>query len=164
MKATQASGIAACLLLAAACASPTKEARRNAANAAASAEAQEGLVFGQLPEGALPQGACGMVLWTLEDQSPQPVFRFVAGKKGEAIVNGEQRIFALADMSGRSRYGVSERQDFVSDTGLSLSVSVRFGLGFDGGNYLERGLMAIEDASGWRTVAPVAGLAGCRSS
>jgi hypothetical protein len=41
---------------------------------------------------------------------------------------------------------------------------VRFSLGFDGGVYLERGLIVVEALDGWRTVAPSAGLAGCRSS
>ena len=123
----------------------------------------EGLVFGPIAENALPGGSCGMVLWTLEDQTPQPILRFVPGKSAEANVNGVTRSFRLVEASGPSRYGVSERQVFTAEGGLDLTVTVAFGLGFDGGHYLERGLAVIEDGAGWRTVAPVAGLAGCRA-
>jgi hypothetical protein len=47
---------------------------------------------------------------------------------------------------------------------MEVSVDARFSVGFDGGVYLERGLITVEAADGWRTVIPSAGLAGCRAS
>jgi len=151
-------------LLLGACASTPGAPAPDSTSSAEARPPSEGLRFGPIEDNALPKGACGMVLWTLEDQTPQPIFRFVAGEAGEAVLNREPRVFTLARTDGASRYGVSERQTFVSEDGLELAVAISFGLGFDGGHYLERGLLTVEDDAGWRTVAPVAGLAGCRGA
>lgn len=130
--------------------------------------ATDGVRFGLLAENALPVGTCGMVLWTLDGRAPQAIFRYVSGKSGEAVLNGQPVAFDFVTGSGLARYGVSERAAFRprpggAYDGATLSVEVTFGLGFDGGHYLERGLLAVQTADGWRTVAPVAGLAGCRA-
>ena len=65
--------------------------------------------------------------------------------------------------SGANAYGVFENAAFQSENGVIMKITFKFGLGFDGGNYLQDGLLTIEDLSGWRTVAPVAGIAGCRA-
>lgn len=123
----------------------------------------EGVVLGALTDSALPKGACGMVLWTLDEQKPAPVFRYLAGKTGEILVNGKPVPLQRMDAQGASAYGVFEDQTFLAENGLKVGVAVRFSLDFDGGSYLERGLITVETAEGWRTVAPSAGLAGCRS-
>ena len=122
----------------------------------------EGLVFSAISESALPAGACGMVLWTLDDEQPRPIMRYIIGKGAVVGLNGGPATLRIVDARGPSRYGVSERQTFASESGLTLTVEMRFGLGFEGGTYVERGLIAVEDPQGWRTVAPAAGLAGCR--
>lgn len=127
------------------------------------APAEEGAILGGLADASLPAGACGMVLWTLDAQRPVPVFRFVAGKEGELVVNGAAVSVKRVRADGASSYGVYEEQSFLADDGLRVEVGVRFSLGFDGGSYLERGLIRVESSDGWSTVAPSAGLAGCRS-
>lgn len=123
----------------------------------------EGVVLGALPASALPKGECGMVLWTLDEKRPAPVFRYVAGESAEILVKGEVVSLTRMEAEGESFYGVAEEQIFIAANGLSASVAVRFSLGFDGGSYLERGLITVETPEGWRTVTPSAGLAGCRS-
>ena len=129
---------------------------------------EEGVRFGALQQAALPEGSCGMLLWTLDGRTPQAVFRYVSGDKAEAVLNGAPVRLSLASSSGAARYGVAERLVFSASpdgpfAGAELSVDARFGLGFDGGHYLESGLLAVSTPDGWRTVAPVAGLAGCRA-
>ncbi|MEO1014902.1 MAG: hypothetical protein AAFX08_06895 [Pseudomonadota bacterium] len=139
------------------------------ANAEASAvrqaspnSAEDALLFGAIKDPRLPSGACGMVLWTLDEQSPKPVFKYVSGETAEAFVSGDLTKFTLVDASGGARFGVPARQSFVSADGKRADVRVAFGLGFDGGVYVERAVITMEDSSGWRTVTPAAGLAGCR--
>jgi hypothetical protein len=116
---------------------------------------------GALPDAALPKGGCGMVLWTLDVERPIPVFRAVSQAGAEIVIDGRLRALQLEEAEGGSGFGVHEIQKF-SGEGLTVSVRVRFGLGFDGGAYLERGLVSIEKADGWKTVIPAAGIAGCR--
>lgn len=127
------------------------------------AAAEEGAILSGLADASLPAGACGMVLWTLDAQRPVPVFRFVAGKGGELVVNGAAVSLKRVKADGANSYGVYEEQSFLADDGMRVEVGVRFSLGFDGGSYLERGLIKVESSDGWSTVAPSAGLAGCRS-
>lgn len=123
----------------------------------------EGIVLGALPASALPKGECGMMLWTLDEKRPAPVFRYVSGKTAEILVEGAIVSLTRVEAAGESAYGIAEEQKFVAENGISASVVVRFSLGFDGGSYLERGLITIDTPEGWRTVTPSAGLAGCRS-
>jgi len=120
------------------------------------------LMLTALAQSALPKGKCGMILWTLEADQPAPVLRYVVGENGEIAVNGSPAILKLEDASGASAFGVFENQTFTSEEGLSAAVTFRFGLGFDGGSYVERGLVTVEAENGWRLAAPAAGIAGCR--
>lgn len=103
-----------------------------------------------------------MILWTLDIERPIPVFRAVSQKGAEIVIDDKLRQLALTQADGGSGFGVYETQTFTGE-GMVVSVRVRFGLGFDGGSYLERGLISIERADGWKTVIPAAGIAGCRA-
>lgn len=123
----------------------------------------EGANLQALADSTLPKGECGMVLWTLDEEAPAPVFRYISGEQGEIVVNGQTVALRRVEADGVSAFGISEDQKFVADSGLTANVSVRFSLGFDGGTYLQRGLITVVAANGWRTIAPAAGIAGCRS-
>lgn len=123
---------------------------------------ESGASLGSLPEAAIPAEACGMILWTLNAQRPTPVFRFISGKQGEINLSGQLMNLDLVDVSGVSGFGVFENQTFRSEDGLELETSAQFGVGFDGGAYLESGLIKLSDPSGWSVVTPAAGIAGCR--
>lgn len=130
---------------------------------AAASPADGGLAFGAITDSALPKGECGMVLWTLDDERPTPILRYLAGKDGQMNVGGAQTSLTLVNASGDSAFGVSESQTFKTAAGYEVTVNVRFGLGFDGGTYLEHGLVSLKSPDGWSNVAPAAGLAGCRA-
>ncbi len=115
-----------------------------------------------LSEAALPAGKCGMILWTLDANAPTRILRYVSGENAVIAVNGTPVTLSLAETAGGSNYGVFERQIFVGGAGYDASVDIHFGLGFDGGAYLERGLVTVRSSSGWEVVAPAAGIAGCR--
>ncbi len=117
---------------------------------------------GALPDPALPPGACGMILWTLDAERPIPVFRAISEKGAEVNVDRTLQKLRLEEFGGGAGFGVFETQTFSGD-GLKVTVRVRFGLGFEGGAYLERGLISIEKPDGWKAVIPAAGIAGCRS-
>ena len=117
---------------------------------------------GALPDAALPKGGCGMILWTLDIERPIPVFRAVSQKGADIVIDGKLRSLQLVSADGGAGFGVFETQKFAGD-GLTVNVRVRFGLGFEGGSYLERGLVSIEKSDGWKTVIPAAGIAGCRA-
>ena len=138
-------------------------AAKNAGNAVVAAPNGAGdVVVGALADASLPKGECGMILWTLEENQPAAILRVTSGKGAEMSVNGAVVKFSITETSGAAGFGVFEDQSLAAE-GLTASVKVRFGLGFDGGSYLERGLVTIESASGWRTVIPTAGVAGCRT-
>ncbi|NWG92459.1 MAG: hypothetical protein HXY21_08120, partial [Parvularculaceae bacterium] len=141
------------------CASSSAE--KAAPSGAAPSGAGGDLVVGALAESTIPKGECGMVLWTLEADQPTPIFRYPADEAAEIVIGGKLVKFAMTEATGASGYGVAEEQRFVAG-GLTATVKVRFGLGFDGGAYLERGLLTIEAENGWRSVIPAAGIAGCR--
>jgi len=115
-----------------------------------------------LNEASLPAGKCGMILWTLDANAPTRILRYVSGENAEIAINGAPVTLSLAETSGGSNFGVFERQVFVGGAGYDASVDVNFGLGFDGGAYLERGLITVRSSTGWEIVAPAAGIAGCR--
>ncbi|MBI1392536.1 MAG: hypothetical protein GC152_07325 [Alphaproteobacteria bacterium] len=121
-----------------------------------------GLLFGSIKSPRIPAGACGMVLWTLSGDQPAPIFRYVSGEVADAVVNGKPTAFELVESAGGSRFGVANVQRFQSETGINAVVRIAFGLGFDGGVYLEDAVITINDETGWRAVTPAAGLAGCR--
>lgn len=138
-------------------------AAKSARSGVVAAPAGDGdIIVGALIDPSLPAGGCGMILWTLEENQPAAILRVTSGKGAEMSVNGANVKFAITETSGAAGFGVFENQTLTAE-GLIASVKVRFGLGFDGGSYLERGLVTIESASGWRTVIPAAGVAGCRT-
>ena len=157
----------AALLLSASCASPQKSTNVEAAGGAPAARVEgpvgDAAVLSPLTDSAIPKGECGMVLWTLDDDRPAPVFRYVVGKEADVVIDGKPTRLVRGAFTGAGGFGVAEQQTFVDDAGLSVTVEARFSLGFDGGNYLERGVISIETAGGWKTVIPAAGIAGCRS-
>jgi hypothetical protein len=103
-----------------------------------------------------------MVLWTLEGTRPSAVFQFVSGKEARVNIAGKPISLKRTDYDGASGYGIFERQIFESAEGVSVEVTARFGLEFNGGAYLEHGLIKVRDAAGWSMVSPTAGIAGCR--
>lgn len=128
------------------------------------APAQSGdstIVIGAIKDSALPRGECGMILWTLDAQRPMAILRLTSGKEAEIVVNGKSTRLALGERGGSSAFGVFEEQELSAEN-VKATIRMRFGLGFDGGTYLERGLLTVETAEGWQSVIPAAGVAGCR--
>lgn len=142
------------------CASQNAERPSRSITAAPSGEGD--LLIGTLAQSALPAGSCGMILWTLEADQPTPIYRQIAGKGGEIVLNGKPMSLPVIEKAGASGYGVFEETRLAAEK-ISATVKVRFGLGFEGGVYLERGLLTFESETGWRSVIPAAGIAGCRA-
>ncbi|MEL6790309.1 MAG: hypothetical protein AAFO78_07015 [Pseudomonadota bacterium] len=111
----------------------------------------------------LPDRKCGMILWTLDANQPVPVLRYVSGSGGLVSFNRVPFELVRVDAIGNGNFGVFERQRFAAGTNISVTVEVEFGQGFDGGVYLKRGLITVEQPEKPTLVTPVAGLAGCRS-
>ena len=123
----------------------------------------DGQSFGALTDSALPEKSCGMILWTLDEKQPVPVFRYVVGGAAEIEVGDRKVLLTRTNHSGRSDFGVYESQTFVSGVDLAVQVEAHFGPGFDGGSYLERSLIKVSAPDGSTMVAPAAGVAGCRT-
>ena len=129
------------------------------------AEAGGEYVLTRIANSELPSGKCGMILWTLEADRPAPVFQYLSGEDARLALNGVPLNLSRTSAGGTTAFGVSETQIFADATGVyAVKVSVTMGLGFEGGTYLERGLISMEGPDGWRTVTPVAGVAGCRNN
>lgn len=137
------------------------------AAAAASKEAAPpaggGVVLGKLANPTLPTGGCGMLIWMLEGDAPTPVFRYVSGAAAQISVAGKTLELARIETDGVSNFGVFEKQKFTSGAGATVEITIEFGAPFEGGAWLQNGLIAIDSEDGWRSVAPVAGVAGCRA-
>lgn len=127
------------------------------------AASADGQTLGALKETQLPDRSCGMILWTLDANRPSPVFRYVSGKEAEIVINDVTISFSRVAGSGDTGFGIYQFQEFESETGVRLEVSSEFGAEFDGGSYLEQGLVKVHAPEGWSIVAPAAGIAGCRS-
>ena len=127
------------------------------------AASADGQTLGALNETQLPDRSCGMILWTLDANRPSPVFRYVSGKEAEIVINDVTITFSRVAGTGDTGFGIYQFQEFESETGLRLEVSSEFGAEFDGGSYLEQGLVKVHAPEGWSIVAPAAGIAGCRS-
>ena len=150
-----------------ACASLTGEATQKASSpVAASTEmalSGQSQSLGSLSDAQLPEKSCGMILWTLDAKRPSPVFKYVA-ENGAEIVVGETLVhLTRTNIGGEAGYGIFETQHFESEDGVRVEVTSQFGAEFDGGAYLERGLVKVFAPDGWSIVAPAAGIAGCRS-
>ncbi len=155
--------------LASACASNSKTAAPlNSSADGATAftyDDKDGFVLTRISEPVLENGRCGMLLWTLENDRPAAVFKFTDKRGGFLSVNGREYPLARIDVAGEQAFGVAERQRFTDEAQFfDVTVAVQIGLGFDHGAYLERGLITLVTPEGWRSVTPVAGIAGCRSS
>lgn len=124
--------------------------------------ADGGVVLGKLANPVLPAGSCGMLVWMLDGGAPIPVFRYVAGAGAQISVAGKNLELVRIESLGTVNFGISERQKFTSGAGLTLEINAEFGSPFEGGVWLQNGVVAIESADGWRSVAPIAGVAGCR--
>lgn len=120
-----------------------------------------------LSERNLEAGQCGMLLWTLDDGEPVMIFRNVSGKSAEMVIDGEKQKLDLVEETGERRFGVSARQQYTIEPDTPGETLVRvdatFGLPFDGGVYIEEGVISLRNFFGWERVTPVAGLAGCRA-
>jgi len=128
------------------------------------ASVEDGYILTRIAESSLPEGKCGMVLWTLEQERPEPIFRYVVGETGSLSINGEPVELKRLQAEGARAFGIAEAQSFTDATAqLQVTVVSQIGLGFDGGAYLERGLITIDNQQGWRTITPTAGITGCRS-
>lgn len=116
-----------------------------------------------LYDSKLPERSCGMILWTLDAQRPSPVFRYIVGEQANIVVGGVDMQLVRTRATGESVFGIFQNQEFESVDGVRMEVTSRLGSGFDGGVYLERGLVKVYAPDGWSIVAPAAGIAGCRS-
>lgn len=153
------------LMMIGACASGAGKARSSDAPATVDLASSESGVKGLQPIGdaQLPAKECGMMLWTLEGNRPAAVFQYVAGKNARINIAGKPVELTRTKFDGASGFGVFERQVFTSSDGVKVEVSSRFGLSFNGGAYLEQGLIKVSDQAGWSLVSPTAGIAGCRN-
>ena len=122
---------------------------------------------GALTTDNLEPGTCGMLLWALEGTKPQLVFRHTDNGAAQMMIGGEPVRLELIDSGGEQRYGIAARQVFVLAQNAAEATEVRvnavFGIPFDGGTYVEKGLITLRNSDGWERVTPVAGLAGCRA-
>jgi len=122
----------------------------------------QAMLLTAIADAKIPAGECGFLLWTLDAERPLPIMKYVAGKRAAIALKGEAMSLDLTESRGASGFGVFEESEFHNDQGLRVSVSMEFGFGFDGGSYLQRGVISVERANGWRSVTPAAGIAGCR--
>ncbi len=116
-----------------------------------------------LPDSNLPRGSCGMVLWTLDARRPVPILRYVAGESGEFRLSGVPYELLRLNVGGDSAFGIFPVQSFAAGTDIRVDVELQFGQGFDGGTYLERGVISVAKPDFPTLITPVAGIAGCRS-
>ncbi len=157
-------GVITVMVLATACASLQKQpAVARAAPASQASDINGNIVLTAIEKPQIDSGECGVLLWTLDADRPAPVLKFIVGHEGEIALEGKAQSLTLVKASGASGFGVYEELEFVGGEGAVVSVSMQFGQGFDGGAYLQRGIITVENAAGWRSVTPAAGIAGCRS-
>ena len=136
-----------------------------AAVKAAQPVGEEVPALGELSVANLPNGSCGMLLWTMQNQTPRLVFRSVVGGEAMTVLDGVQTPLKATQVGGERLHGVSADQSFIGAHGeapVKVTVTGRFGQRFDSGVYVEKAIISVVDTSGWERVTPAAGIAGCR--
>ena len=121
----------------------------------------------QLNTESLPEGQCGMLLWTMNAGQPVLVFRTIAGGQAEVMLDGKKQKFLPLAQKGDIRFGIGSRQSYRSVMGgnsQTIEINVEYGASFGGGVYVEEGVLRLITAQGWERVIPVAGLSGCRKA
>lgn len=158
------------LVIVGACAASPQTATQNAAPAAAAARYQvknDAPKIAELKTRNLEPGECGMLLWTLANGEPVMVFRNVEGRQAEMIIDGAPARLDLVEEKGERRYGIAAEQAYTLEAGTPgetrVKVTASFGTPFEGGVYVEQGVITLRNFFGWERVTPVAGLAGCRA-
>jgi len=115
----------------------------------------------------LPQGQCGMLLWTLKANQPVLVFRAIAGGEGLMVLDGNKAALASTQQAGEVKFGLGAQQSWVlkrqSKADIEVvTIDVTYGENFPNGIYVQDGVIKIINKDGWERVIPVAGLSGCR--
>jgi len=158
------------LFAASACASSPDRATQSAASVPAAAKYQvkdDAPKIAELKNKNLDPGQCGMLLWTLDKGEPVMVFRNVEGRRAEMIIDDAPARLELVEETGERRYGIAADQTYTLEAGTPgetrVKVSASFGTPFEGGVYVEQGVITLRNFFGWERVTPVAGLAGCRA-
>lgn len=158
------------VIFAAACASGPDGGTRDSASAPAPAKYQvkdDAPKIAELRNKNLEPGQCGMLLWTLNKGEPVMVFRNVDGRRAEMVIDGTPARLDLVEEKGERRYGISTEQTYTMEAETPgetrVKVTASFGTPFEGGVYVEQGVITLRNFFGWERVTPVAGLAGCRA-
>ncbi len=141
---------------------PNVAGQSNLAVASGVEKTARGVALSAIGKAQISAGECGMLLWTLDEDRPQPIFQFISGGKADVMHYGSPEKMTLVGASGPGGFGVHQNQEFHTADGSVMKVSVSFGQGFDGGSYLKQGLITIDSPAGMRSVIPAAGIAGCR--
>ncbi len=121
----------------------------------------------QLNTDSLPEGQCGMLLWTMNAGQPVLVFRTIAGGHAEVMLDGKKQKFLPLAQKGDIRFGIGSQQSYRSATGnkpQTIEIKVEYGASFGGGVYVDEGVLRLITARGWERIIPVAGLSGCRKA
>ncbi|ADM09782.1 hypothetical protein PB2503_08634 [Parvularcula bermudensis HTCC2503] len=116
---------------------------------------------------SIPQGRCGLVLWTLAAGKAVPVFQSISGGETTMKIEGTPVLLLQTGQAGEARVGIPAFQTFEAMTPSNGRVDIEtraaWGVGFPGGAYVERGTITLTGENGWKRVLPIAGIAGCRA-
>ncbi|MEM6648680.1 MAG: hypothetical protein AAF603_00355 [Pseudomonadota bacterium] len=122
--------------------------------------------LGALEAYSIPNGQCGMVLYTQSAIRPVPIFRSTDDGKGLMQIEGKLTTLTLVGRGGESRMGVPSQQYFeagaAEDSKIKAAVLTSWGQTFPSGAYVQEGTITLTAPDGWSRVLPVAGIAGCR--
>lgn len=116
---------------------------------------------------AMPRGRCGMILYTQAAGRTVPIFRSLDDATALMQIEGDMTALQLTGARGEVRVSQSEQQAYIArmadGSKVEVEVEARWGLTFPGGSYVERALITLTGADGWRRVLPSAGIAGCKA-
>ncbi|MEM9420977.1 MAG: hypothetical protein AAF986_00480 [Pseudomonadota bacterium] len=123
--------------------------------------------LGVLGPYGIPQGRCGMILYTLAGATPVPIFRSTDDGNALMDIEGAVTQIVLVGRKGETRMAIPSGQYFqgtlTSGGGVQVAAETQWGKEFRGGAYVERGTLTVTASDGWSRVVPVAGIAGCRA-
>lgn len=116
---------------------------------------------GILVSANIPQGRCGMILWTRSGANAVPIFRSVDDGRASMVIDGEDVTLSLTGRGGESRLGIPAVQRFAAE-GAEVTVRAVWGQPFPAGAYVQDAAVTIQGADGWTRIVPTAGIAGCK--
>lgn len=120
----------------------------------------------QLERGLSPRtlepGACGLFFWNKTRLKEFTFFQEATSSKAAFFLDGEETVLNLVDTRGDVFGQFNTQSIWQRGADETYTLSFKPGELLEGGQRADDALLSIEDAEGWQTKIPLAGVRACK--